>query len=115
MALNKRNIILILLLAFLMLIFAYIWNQNNDSVFFRTELSGIIEEIKSNGRFENSKVAKYKNEKDFNYLFWFYTPNSDDLKVGDSIFKSKNSYDYEIYRLDKNDHYEFYKILKRNP
>lgn len=115
MELNKRNIIFLFLIVILAILFVVFWNKNKDRKFYKSELSGIIEDIRSNRRFENSKVIKFRGANDFNYLFWFYAPHSEDLKVGDSIYKSKNSYEYQVYRKDNFENYQFYKTLKNKP
>ncbi|UQB67785.1 hypothetical protein [Epilithonimonas zeae] len=115
MELNKKNVMFLFSIVFLTILFVVFWNKNKDRAFYKSELSGITEEIKSNPRFENSKVIKFEGANDFNYLFWFYAPDFEDLKVGDSIYKSKDSYEYQIYRKDAFAKYQFYKILKNQP
>ena len=97
------------------ILFVFLWNLNKQNKFYSSELTGIIEEIKSNGKFENSKVVKFLGENDFNYTFWMYAPDENDLKVGDSIYKVKNAGEYQIYRRDSPGNYNFYKRLKNQP
>jgi len=112
MELNKRNIIIIIALICTSILFVFLWNLNKQNKFYNSELSGIIEEIKSSSKFENSKVAKFVGENDFNYTFWMYAPDENDFTVGDSIYKAKNYEKYYIYRRDRLGNYNFYKALK---
>jgi hypothetical protein len=115
MRLNKRNIVMLIMMIGICILFVFFWNINKQDKFYNSELKGIIEEIKSNGKFESSKVAKFAGEKDFNYTFWMYAPDKGDLKIGDSIYKAKDSEDYYIYRQDHLGKYIFYKTLKNKP
>ncbi|GAA5100769.1 hypothetical protein GCM10023210_39610 [Chryseobacterium ginsengisoli] len=115
MELNKRNIIIVIIIICTGVLFVFFWNLNKYNKFYSSEITGTIEKIKSNRKFENSKVAKFVGESDFNYTFWIYAPDKDDLKVGDSIYKAKNSEDYQIYRQDSSGNYHFYKTLKNKP
>lgn len=115
MKLNKRNIILLAMIIGTGILFVFFWNLNKHHKFYGSELSGIVEEIKSNGKFENSKVAKFVGDNDFNYSFWMYAPHENDLKIGDSIYKAKESEDYQIYRRNGSGNYVFYKALKNKP
>lgn len=115
MELNKRNLIIVIIIIFTSILFVFFWNLNKQNKFYSSELIGVIEKIKSNRKFENSKVAKFVGDNDFNYTFWIYAPNEDDLKIGDSIYKAKNSEDYQIYRKSSSGNYNFYKTLKNKP
>ncbi|MBP1167233.1 hypothetical protein JOE44_004117 [Chryseobacterium sp. PvR013] len=112
MKLNKRGNISIFIVICLSVIFGFFWNLNKYNKFYNSVLTGIVEEIKSNRKFENSKVAKFVGDENFNYTFWIYAPEKDDLKISDSIYKAKNSEDYQIYRQNSSGRYNFYKILK---
>ena len=106
----------VVFIIFASLIFVFIWNKNYDNNLFKNEYFGIIQEIKSNGRFENSKVLKLKNSTDFNYDFWIYSPIENDLKINDSVSKEKNSFEYKVFRKNNsNGKFEFYKILNSKP
>lgn len=115
MELNKKNIVILIIIIGAGILFVLFWNLNKQNKFYNSELTGIIEKIKSSRKFENSKVAKFVGDKDFNYTFWIYTPDKNDLKVGDSIYKAKNSEDYQIYRQNSSGKYVFYKTLKNKP
>jgi hypothetical protein len=115
MELNKKNIIIVIIIIFAGILFVFLWNLNKHNKFYNSELTGIIEDIKSNRKFENSKVAKFVGDSDFNYTFWMYAPDEDDLKIGDSIYKAKKSIEYQVYRQDKFRKYIFYKTLKNIP
>lgn len=69
MELNKRNSLILVILIYMDILFVFLWNLNKQNKFYSSELTGIIEEIKSNGKFENSKVVKFLGENDFNYTF----------------------------------------------
>lgn len=115
MELNKKNIITAIVIICIGILFVCFWNLNKHNKFYSSELTGIIEEIKSNKKFENSKVTKLTGDNDFNYTFWIYAPNENDLKVGDSVYKAKNSEEYQIYRRDNFGNYIFYRTLKNKP
>ena len=111
MELNKRDIISIIIVICLIVIFVFFLNLNKYNKFYISELTGVVKELKFNRKFENSKVAKFVREDNFNYTFWIYTPEKNDLKIGDSIYKAKNSEDYQIYRQISSGHYSFHKTL----
>lgn len=115
MELSKRNIIIVIIIICTSVLFVFFWNLRKHNKFYGSEVAGIIEEIKSNRKFENSKVARFVGDNDFNYNFWIYAPNKNDIKIGDSIYKAKNSEDYQIYRKDNSGNYRFYKTLKNKP
>lgn len=115
MGLNKRNIIILIIIIFTSIFFVFFWNLNKHNKFYNSELTGIIKEIKSNRKFENSKVAKFVGDHDFNYNFWIYAPYANDIKIGDSIYKAKNSEEYQVFRPDCFGKYFFYKKLKNKP
>lgn len=115
MELNKRSVIILIIIICTGVFFCFFWNLNKHNKFYNSELTDIIEEIKPNRKFENSKVAKFVGDKDFNYTFWIYTPDKNDLKIGDSIYKAKNSEEYQVYRPDGSGKYIFYKKLKNKP
>ncbi|MFP3597938.1 hypothetical protein [Chryseobacterium sp. SIMBA_029] len=115
MELNKRNIIFVIIIIFAGILFVCFWNLYKYNKFYSSEVDGIIEEIKSNRKFENSKVVKFVGENDFNYTFWIYASDKNDIKIGDSIYKAKNSEDYQIYRQDSSGNYIFFKTLKNKP
>lgn len=115
MELNKRNIIIVIIIICIGVLFVFFWNLNKHNKFYSSGLTGIIEEIKSNRKFESSKVCKFVGDSDFNYTFWIYAPDENDLKIGDSIYKAKNSEDYQIYRQNGLVNYVFYKTLKNKP
>ncbi|WP_123906565.1 hypothetical protein [Chryseobacterium sp. MYb7] len=113
MKLKRRNIIIIIIC--ISVLFVIFWNVNKHNKFYTSGLNGIIKDIKSNRKFENSKVAKFVGDSDFNYAFWIYAPDESDLKIGDSIYKAKDSENYQIYRIDSSGDYSFYKTLKNRP
>lgn len=115
MELSKRNIIIVIIIICIGVLFVFFWNLSKYNKFYSSEVVGIIEEIKSNRKFENSKVVKFVGGNDFNYTFWIYAPDKNDIKIGDSIYKEKNSEDYQIYRQDSSGNYSFYKTLKNKP
>ncbi|QQV04326.1 MULTISPECIES: hypothetical protein [Chryseobacterium] len=116
MNLNSKNIILIFFIILFSLIFVFVWNKNYNNDLYKNEYYGIIQEIKSNGKFENSKVLKLKNSTDFNYDFWIYSPIKNDLKINDSISNEKNSFEYKVFRKhNSNGKFEYYKTLNSKP
>jgi len=115
MELNKRNIIIVIIIICISILFVFFWNLSKHNKFYGSEVAGIIEEIKSNRKFENSKVVKFVGDNDFNYTFWNYAPDKNDIKIGDSIYKAKNSENYQIYRQNGSRNYRFYKTLKNKP
>ncbi|MDW9378613.1 hypothetical protein [Chryseobacterium sp. JV558] len=115
MKLKKRNIIIVIIIICISVLFVFFWNVNKNNKFYTLRLNGIIKDIKSNRKFENSKVAKFVGDSDFNYSFWIYAPDESDLKIGDSIYKAKDSENYQIYRIDSSGDYKFYKTLKNVP
>lgn len=115
MELNKKNIIILIIIVCIGISFVFFWNLKKYNKFYSSELTGIIEDIKVNRKFENSKVAKFVGDHDFNYTFWIYAPDENDLKIGDSIYKAKNSENYQVYRQDALGNFNFYKTLKNKP
>ena len=96
MKLNKRNISILLSIILCGVLFVFLWNENKQREFYESELHGIIEEIEVSKKFENSKTIRCTGDKDFSYKFWIYTKDENDLKIGDSISKAKNSNSYRI-------------------
>lgn len=115
MELNKRNIIFATIIIFAGILFVCFWNLYKYNKFYSSEVDGIVEDIKANRKFENSKAVKFVGEKDFNDTFWIYAPYKNDLRIDDSIYKTKNSEVYQIYRQDSSGKYTFYKTLKNQP
>lgn len=74
MKLNKRGIISIIIVICLIVIFMFFLNLNKYNKFYISELTGVVKELKFNRKFENSKVAKFVREDNFNYTSWIYTP-----------------------------------------
>ncbi|MCY0970756.1 hypothetical protein [Chryseobacterium wangxinyae] len=82
-----------------------------------TELNGKVESFRYVGRGEGYVEVKFEREENLNPLCVIYigSENKEDLKVGDSIYKAKNSEDYQIYRQDGSENYSFCKTLKNKP
>ncbi|KFF01381.1 hypothetical protein IX39_12480 [Chryseobacterium formosense] len=115
MKLNKVHITIVIIIVSAGILFVFFWNLKKQNKFYNSELNGIIEQIKSNQKFENSKVCKFVGDDNFNYTFWIYAPEKNDMKIGDSIYKRKNSDVYDVYRQDRSGNYNFYKNLKNKP
>lgn len=117
MELNKRNFIIFCVLILSIIIVFFIIKHNRSKEVYSTELSGKIESFRYVGRGEGYVEVKFEEEENFNPLCVIYigSENKEDLKVGDSIYKAKNSEEYQIYRLDSSGNYNFYKILRNKP
>lgn len=117
MELSKRNILLFftLLLVIIIIFFVSKYNQTNKA--YSSEINGKVESLRHVGRGEAYLQVKFEGEREFNSLCIVYVgnENQDDLKVNDSIFKAKNSWDYKIYRQNSSGNYSFYKTLKNKP
>lgn len=116
MELNKKNIILFILFVFSIVIYfsynKYIISKNS----YKREIYGIVEELRNIGRGNGYVQVKFKGVKKFDELCILYLgENQNDLKVQDSIYKSKNSYEYQVYRKDSSGGFQFYKTLRNRP
>ncbi|MGX9987251.1 hypothetical protein [Soonwooa purpurea] len=114
MELNKRNIFIILIGVALLLIYFFVKQNTLQKDSYQSEIKGIVEGKRHIGRGEAYIQLKFKGSDRFDDLSVLYvgTDNQNDVVIGDSIYKPHNSYNYQVFRLNKNDHYEFYKILK---
>ncbi|UPQ76043.1 hypothetical protein [Chryseobacterium nepalense] len=117
MELSKRNILLFFILLFVIIIAFFIAKHNQAKKAYSSELNGKVESLRFIGRGEGYLQVKFAGEKEFNSLCIIYvgSENKDDLKIGDSIHKAKNSEDYHIYRQNSSGNYNFFKILKNKP
>lgn len=117
MELNKRNFILFCLLILSVIIVFFIVKHTRSKEIYVGELNGKVKSLRYVGRGEGYLQVKFEGEKEFNSLCIIYvgSENKDDLKVNDSIYKAKNSEDYQIYRQDSSENYNFYKTLKNRP
>jgi hypothetical protein len=113
MELNKRNFIFVCAL----ILSIFIIKRNRSKEMYINKLNGKIESFRYVGRGEGYVEVKFEEEKKFNPLYIIYLggENKEDLKIGDSISKAKNSEDYQIYRKDRSGNYNFYKTLKSEP
>jgi len=117
MELSKRNILLFFTLLFIIIIVFFIAKHNQVKKMYSSKLNGKVKSLRHIGRGEGYLQVKFEGEKEFNSLCIIYvgSENKDDLKIGDSIYKAKNSEDYQIYRQDGSGNYNFYKTLKNKP
>ncbi|AZA56576.1 hypothetical protein [Chryseobacterium shandongense] len=117
MELSKRNILLFFTILFVIIIVFFIAKYNQTKKEYSSELNGKVESLRYIGRGDGYQQVKFEGEKEFNALCIIYvgSENKDDLKIGDSIYKEKNSEDYQIYRQDSSGNYSFYKTLKNKP
>lgn len=117
MELNKRNFIIFCVLMLSIIIVFFIIKYNRSKEMYLTELDGKVESFRYVGRGEGYIEVKFEGEENFNHLCVLYigSENKEDLKIGDSIYKAKNSEAYYIYRPDNSGNYNFYKILKNKP
>ncbi|MDR3025263.1 hypothetical protein [Chryseobacterium sp.] len=117
MELSKRNILLFftLLLVIIIVFFVSKYNQTNKA--YSSKLNGKVESLRHVGRGEAYLQVKFEGEREFNSLCIVYVgnENQDDLKINDSIYKAKNSLNYQVYRQDSSGNYIFYKTLKNEP
>ena len=69
---------------------------------YKSEIFGEVKDIRNVGRGDAYVQLKFKNAVKFNELSVLYVgaDNQKDIKIGDSIYKSQNSYEYKIYRKD---------------
>lgn len=117
MELNKRNLILFCLIILVIIILFFIIKSKRSRESYATEINGTVQLLRFVGRGEGYVEVKFEGESKFNPLCVIYigSENQNDLKIGDSIHKSKNSGDYQIYRQDRTGNYSFYKTLKNKP
>ncbi len=117
MELTKRNFIIFCVLILSIIIVFFIIKHNRSKEMYTNELNGKVESFRYVGKGEGYIEIKFEGESNFNPLCIIYvgSENKEDLKVGDSIYKAKNSDQYQIYRKDKFDNYVFYKTLKSIP
>lgn len=117
MKLNKRNFIFVCALILSIVIVFFIIKRNRSKEMYITTLNEKIESFRYVGRGDGYVEVKFEGEKKFNPLYIIYlgAENKEDLKIGDSISKAKNSEDYQIYRKDRSGNYNFYKTLKSEP
>jgi hypothetical protein len=117
MELNKRNYILFCLLILSVIIVFFIVKHTRSKEIYVGELNGKVESLRYVGRGEGYLEVKFEGEEKFNYLCVIYvgSKNKEDLKIGDSIYKAKNSEEYQVFRPDGFGKYIFYKKLKNKP
>jgi len=117
MELNKRNFIIFCVVILSILIVFFIIKHNRAKEMYISELDGKVESFRYVGRGEGYIEIKFEGEDKFNPLCVIYigSENKEDLKIGDSIYKAKNSNEYQIYRQDTFGKYVFYKTLKNIP
>ncbi|KMQ61685.1 hypothetical protein ACM40_04935 [Chryseobacterium sp. BLS98] len=117
MELSKRNILLFFTLLLAIIIVFFIAKHNQTKKAYSSELIGKVGSLRYVGRGKGYLQVKFEGEKEFNSLCIIYvgSENKDDLKVSDSIYKAKNSEDYQIYRQDSSGNYNFFKTLKNKP
>ncbi|KFF01383.1 hypothetical protein IX39_12490 [Chryseobacterium formosense] len=117
MELNKRNLIIFCVFILSVVIVFFIIKNNLSRKSYVTELSGKVESFRYVGKGEGYIEVKFEGEESFNHLCVIYIggENKESLKIGDSIYKAKNSEEYEIYRKDSSGNYNFYKTLKNKP
>jgi|GEM_PF-3151963 len=117
MELSKRNILLFLSLLFVIILAFFVGRHNHVKEAYANALYGKVQSLRPIGRGEGYLQVKFEGEKEFNSLCTLYvgSENKDDLQVGDSIYKAKNSKDYQIYRQNGKEKYIFYKTLKIKP
>ncbi|MCQ9634981.1 hypothetical protein MP477_08460 [Chryseobacterium sp. WG23] len=117
MELNKRNFIIFCILILSIIIAFLIIKYNRSEEMYITELNGRVESLRYVGRGEGYVEVKFEGDDKFNPLCVIYigSENKEDLKVGDSIHKVKNSKNYQVYRQDTLGNFNFYKTLKSEP
>lgn len=117
MELNKRNFIIFCILILSIIITFLIIKYNRSEEMYITELNGKVESLRYVGRGEGYVEVKFEGDDKFNPLCVIYigSENKEDLKVGDSIHKAKNSENYQVYRQDNLGNFIFYKTLKNKP
>lgn len=91
----------------------FMTKHNRSKEEYTTEFNGKVESLRYIGRGEGYLQVKFEEEKEFNPLCVIYvgSDNKEALKIGDSIYKAKNSKDYQIYRRNDAGNYVFYKTL----
>lgn len=91
--------------------------HNISSKSYKSEITGIVGELRNVGRGNAYVQVKFENATNFNQLCVLYigSNNPEDLKIGDSLYKPQNSYEYRIYRKNDFGNLQFFKILKNKP
>lgn len=117
MEFNKKNVILFILGIIIILCFFFIKQHSISSKSYKSEIAGIVGDLRSVGRGNAYVQVKFENATNFNQLCVLYlgSNNQEDLKIGDSLYKPENSYEYQIYRKNDFVSFHFFKILKNKP
>ncbi|WP_027383546.1 hypothetical protein [Epilithonimonas caeni] len=116
MELNKKNIILFILFISCFVIYFSYNKYKISKNSYNNKIYGLVDELRNIGRGNGYVQVKFKGCKKFDELCILYLgENQNDLRVGDSIYKAKNSYDYQVYRKDSFGNFQLYKTLRNKP
>ncbi len=91
-----------LLIIFYKIFFSMYLEKNYKDKFYQQEFSSIV--VSSNS-FEGSSIEFHLEN---SFKVYFLPPIENKIKIGDSLRKEKNTFQYKVYRKNTNENYEYF-------